>query len=101
MIIGISLAAQAAQAAITFAEGAGLALVLTAVALVVRRLRLGTLWNAFLQLVTCSIYLGVCLYAEFVLFLGTFEFYRIVCFCGGGMLYAFFRALLSRRQAHP
>lgn len=99
MILPPTASGQAISAAIALAEGLGLALGLLLIALFVKWRRLGRLWNAALQLVFSCAYFALALCIELFYFGGTFELYRIVCFCGGGLFYDFFRALLSRRQA--
>lgn len=81
MILPPTASQQAISAAIALAEGAGLALVLLMIAFFVKKLRLGKLWNAALQLFFCCAYFALCLCVEIFYFGGTFELHRIVCFC--------------------
>lgn len=81
MILPPTASQQAISAAIALAEGTGLALVLLMIAFFVKKLRLGKLWNAALQLFFCCAYFAVCLCVEIFYFGGTFELHRIVCFC--------------------
>lgn len=81
MILPPSASQQAISAAIALAEGTGLALVLLMIAFFVKKLRLGKLWNAALQLFFCCAYFALCLCVEIFYFGGTFELHRIVCFC--------------------
>ena len=53
MILPPTASQQAISAAIALAEGTGLALVLLMIAFFVKKLRLGKLWNAALQLFFC------------------------------------------------
>ncbi|HIY98076.1 MAG TPA: hypothetical protein H9677_01710 [Firmicutes bacterium] len=81
MILPPTASQQAISAAIALAEGTGLALVLLMIAFFVKKLRLGKLWNAALQLFFCCAYFALCLCVEIFYFGGTFELHRIVCFC--------------------
>ena len=81
MILPPTASQQAISAAIALAEGTGLALVLLMIAFFVKKLRLGKLWNAALQLFLCCAYFAFCLCVEIFYFGGTFELHRIVCFC--------------------
>ena len=81
MILPPTASQQAISAAIALAEGAGLALVLLMIAFFVKKLRLGKLWNAALQLFFCCAYFALCLCVEIFYFGGTFELHRIICFC--------------------
>ena len=81
MILPPTASQQAISAAIALAEGTGLALVLLMIAFFVKKLRLGKLWNAALQLFFCCAYFALCLCAEIFYFGGTFELHRIICFC--------------------
>lgn len=81
MILPPTASQQAISAAIALAEGTGLALVLLMIAFFVKKLRLGKLWNAALQLFFCCAYFAICLCVEIFYFGGTFELHRIVCFC--------------------
>lgn len=81
MILPPTASQQAISAAIALAEGTGLALVLLMIAFFVKKLRLGKLWNAALQLFFCCVYFALCLCVEIFYFGGTFELHRIVCFC--------------------
>lgn len=81
MILPPTASQQVISAAIALAEGAGLALVLLMIAFFVKKLRLGKLWNAALQLFFCCAYFALCLCVEIFYFGGTFELHRIVCFC--------------------
>ena len=81
MILPPTASQQAISAAIALAEGTGLALVLLMIAFFVKKLRLGKLWNAALQLFFCCAYFALCLCVEIFYFVGTFELHRIVCFC--------------------
>ena len=88
MILPPTASQQAISAAIALAEGTGLALVLLMIAFFVKKLRLGKLWNAALQLFFCCAYFALCLCVEIFYFGGTFELHRIVFFLpvryGGG-----------------
>lgn len=81
MILPPTASQQAISAAIALAEGTGLALVLLMIAFFVKKLRLGKLWNAALQLFFCCAYFALCLCVEIFYFGGTFELHRIICFC--------------------
>ena len=81
MILPPTASQQAISAAIALAEGTGLALVLLMIVFFVKKLRLGKLWNAALQLFFCCAYFALCLCVEIFYFGGTFELHRIVCFC--------------------
>ena len=81
MILPPTASQQAISAAIALAEGTGLALVLLMIAFFVKKLRLGKLWNAALQLFFCCAYFALCLCVEIFYFGGTFELHRIVFFC--------------------
>lgn len=81
MILPPTASQQAISAAIALAEGTGLALVLLMIAFFVKKLRLGMLWNAALQLFFCCAYFALCLCVEIFYFGGTFELHRIICFC--------------------
>lgn len=81
MILPPTASQQAISAAIALAEGTGLALVLLMIAFFVKKLKLGKLWNAALQLFFCCAYFALCLCVEIFYFGGTFELHRIVCFC--------------------
>lgn len=81
MILPPTASQQAISAAIALAEGTGLALVLLMIAFFVKKLRLGKLWNAALQLFFCCAYFALCLCVEIFYFGGTFDLYRIICFC--------------------
>ena len=81
MILPPTASQQAISAAIALAEGTGLALVLLMIAFFVKKLRLGKLWNAALQLFFCCAYFALCLCVEIFYFGSTFELHRIVCFC--------------------
>ena len=81
MILPPTASQQAISAAIALAEGTGLALVLLMIAFFVKKLRLGKLWNAALQLLFCCAYFALCLCVEIFYFGGTFELHRVVCFC--------------------
>lgn len=81
MILPPTASQQAISAAIALAEGTGLALVLLMIAFFVKKLRLGKLWNAALQLLFCGAYFALCLCVEIFYFGGTFELHRIICFC--------------------
>lgn len=81
MMLPPTASQQAISAAIALAEGTGLALVLLMIAFFVKKLRLGKLWNAALQLFFCCAYFALCLCVEIFYFGGTFELHRIVCFC--------------------
>ena len=81
MILHPTASQQAISAAIALAEGTGLALVLLMIAFFVKKLRLGKLWNAALQLFFCCAYFALCLCVEIFYFGGTFELHRIICFC--------------------
>ena len=81
MILPPTASQQAISAAIALAEGTGLALVLLMIAFFVKKLRLGKLWNAALQLFFCCAYFALCLCVEFFYFGGTFDLNRIICFC--------------------
>lgn len=81
MILPPTASQQAISAAIALAEGTGLALVLLMIAFLVKKLRLGKLWNAALQLFFCCAYFALCLCVEIFYFGGTFELHRIICFC--------------------
>lgn len=81
MILPPTASQQAISAAIALAEGTGLALALLMIAFFVKKLRLGKLWNAALQLFFCCAYFALCLCVEIFYFGGTFELHRIVCFC--------------------
>lgn len=81
MILPPTASQQAISAAIALAEGSGLALVLLMIAFFVKKLRLGKLWNAALQLFFCCAYFALCLCVEIFYFGGTFELHRIICFC--------------------
>lgn len=81
MILPPTASQQAISAAIALAEGTGLALVLLMIAFFVKKLRLGKLWNAALQLFFCCAYFAICLCVEIFYFGGTFELHRIICFC--------------------
>ena len=81
MILPPTASQQAISAAIALAEGTGLALVLLMIAVFVKKLRLGKLWNAALQLFFCCAYFALCLCVEIFYFGGTFELHRIICFC--------------------
>ena len=81
MILPPTASQQVISAAIALAEGAGLALVLLMIAFFVKKLRLGKLWNAALQLFFCCAYFALCLCVEIFYFGGTFELHRIICFC--------------------
>lgn len=81
MILTPTASQQAISAAIALAEGTGLALVLLMIAFFVKKLRLGKLWNAALQLFFCCAYFALCLCVEIFYFGGTFELHRIICFC--------------------
>lgn len=81
MILPPTASQQAISAAIALAEGTGLALVLLMIAFFVKKLRLGKLWNAALQLFFCCAYFALCLCVEIFYFGGTFELHRVICFC--------------------
>ena len=81
MILPPTASQQAISAAIALAEGTGLALVQLMIAFFVKKLRLGKLWNAALQLFFCCAYFALCLCVEIFYFGGTFELHRIICFC--------------------
>ena len=81
MILPPTASQQAISAAIALAEGTGLALVLLMIAFFVKKLKLGKLWNAALQLFFCCAYFALCLCVEIFYFGGTFELHRIICFC--------------------
>lgn len=81
MILPPTASQQAISAAIALAEGTGLALALLMIAFFVKKLRLGKLWNAALQLFFCCAYFALCLCVEIFYFGGTFELHRIICFC--------------------
>ena len=81
MILPPTASQQAISAAIALAEGTGLALVLLMIAFFVKKLRLGKLWNAALQLFFCCAYFALCLCVEIFYFGGTFELHSIICFC--------------------
>ena len=81
MILPPTASQQAISAAIALAEGTGLALVLLMIAFFVKKLKLGKLWNAALQLFFCCAYFAICLCVEIFYFGGTFELHRIICFC--------------------
>lgn len=81
MILPPTASQQAISAAIALAEGTGLALVLLMIAFFVKKLRLGKLWNAALQLFFSCAYFALCLCVEIFYFGGTFELHRIICFC--------------------
>lgn len=81
MILPPTASQQAISAAIALAEGTGLALVLLMIAFFVKKLRLGKLWNAALQLFFCCAYFAICLCVEIFYFGGTFELHRVICFC--------------------
>lgn len=81
MILPPTASQQAISAAIALAEGTGLALVLLMIAFFVKKLKLGKLWNAALQLLFCGAYFALCLCVEIFYFGGTFELHRIICFC--------------------
>ena len=81
MILPPTASQQAISAAIALAEGTGLALVLLMIAFFVKKLRLGKLWNAALQLFFCCAYFALCLCVEIFYFGGTFELHRIIFFC--------------------
>ena len=81
MILPPTASQQAISAAIALAEGTGLALVLLMIAFFVKKLRLGKLWNAALQLFFCCAYFALCLCVEIFYIGGTFELHRIICFC--------------------
>ena len=81
MILPPTASQQAISAAIALAEGTGLALVLLMIAFFVKKLRLGKLWNAALQLFFCCAAVARCVCGEIFYFGGTFELHRIVCFC--------------------
>ena len=100
MILPPTASQQAISAAIALAEGTGLALVLLMIAFFVKKLRLGKLWNAALQLFFCCAYFALCLCVEIFYFGGTFELHRIVCFClsaiAGTALFAKIRKKVKR-----
>ena len=81
MILPPTASQQAISAAIALAEGTGLALVLLMIAFFVKKLKLGKLWNAALQLFFCCAYFALCLCVEIFYFGGTFELHRVICFC--------------------
>lgn len=81
MILPPTASQQAISAAIALAEGTGLALVLLMIAFFVKKLRMGKLWNAALQLFFCCAYFALCLCVEIFYFGGTFELHRVICFC--------------------
>ena len=64
MILPPTASQQAISAAIALAEGTGLALVLLMIAFFVKKLKLGKLWNAALQLFFCCAYFALCLCVE-------------------------------------
>ena len=100
MILPPTASQQAISAAIALAEGTGLALVLLMIASFVKKLRLGKLWNAALQLFFCCAYFALCLCVEIFYFGGTFELHRIVFFClsaiAGTALFAKIRKKVKR-----